>query len=97
MVKLVSVGRAKKAPKIEIFGLKVYSLGPRGDPHMRPRGNPHGTRGNLLLARFLSLRVASILGVFLALLTRTSFTTPHYYPKYEVWAIEIFLWYDPFK
>ena len=34
----------------------------------------------------------SILGVFLALPTKTSFTTPHYYPKYEVWAIEIFLW-----
>ena len=24
--------------------------------------------------------------------TKTSFTTPHYYPKDEVWAIEIFLW-----
>ena len=34
---------------------------------------------------------------FLALLTETSFITPHYYPKYEVWAIEIFLWYDPFN
>ena len=32
----------------------------------------------------------SILGVFLALLTKTSFTTPHYYLKFEVWAIEIF-------
>ena len=30
----------------------------------------------------------SILGVFLALPTETSFTTPHYYPKYEVWVIE---------
>ena len=26
---------------------------------------------------------------FLALPTKMSFTTPHYYPKYEVWAIEI--------
>ena len=26
-----------------------------------------------------------------------SFHLPHYYPKYEVWAIEIFLWQDPFK
>ena len=34
---------------------------------------------------------------FLALLTEASFTTPHYYPKYEVWAIENFFWYDPFK
>ena len=31
------------------------------------------------------------LGVFLALLTETSFTTPHYYPKYVVWAIEFFV------
>ena len=29
----------KKKPKIENFGLKVCSLGPQGDPHMRPRGN----------------------------------------------------------
>ena len=29
---------------------------------------------------------------FLALPTETIFTTPHYYPKYEVLAIEIFLW-----
>ena len=27
---------------------------------------------------------------FLALTTKTSFTTPHYYPKYEVWAIDNF-------
>jgi len=33
-----------------------------------------------------------ILVVFLALPTETSFTTPHYYPKYEVWALEIFSW-----
>ena len=24
----------QKKPKIENFGLKVFSLGPRGDPHM---------------------------------------------------------------
>ena len=30
------------------------------------------------------------LGGFLALPTEMSFTTPHYYPKYEVWAIESF-------
>ena len=34
----------------------------------------------VLISRF------SILGVFLALPTKT----PHYYPKYEVWAIEFF-------
>ena len=28
---------------------------------------------------------------FLALPTETSFTAPHYYPKYEVWAIEVFV------
>ena len=27
---------------------------------------------------------------FLALPTKMSFTTPHHYPKYEVWAIEFF-------
>ena len=30
---------AKKTPKIENFGLKVCSSGPRDDPHMRPRGS----------------------------------------------------------
>ena len=39
----------------------------------------------------------SILGVFLALPTETSSTTTHYYPKYEVWAIEKCLWDGPFK
>ena len=39
----------------------------------------------------------SIFGVFLALLAKTSFTTPHFYPKYELWTIEVFLWWDPFK
>ena len=32
--------KGQKTPKIENFGLKVCSLGPRGDPHIRPRGNP---------------------------------------------------------
>ena len=32
----------------------------------------------------------SILGVLLALPTKTSFSTPHYYPKYEVWALTFF-------
>ena len=31
--------KGQKPSKIENFGLKVCSLGPRGDPHMRPRGN----------------------------------------------------------
>ena len=73
---LVSVGRAKKTPKIENFGLKFFSLGPPGDLHMRS----HGTKFENKIFNFKW---------FLALPTKTSFTTPHYYPKYGVWAIEI--------
>ena len=69
---------------------------------MGPRGNPNGPQG--LMCRSprgpgeqTLRRKFSILGGFLALPTETSFTTPHYYSKYEVWAIEIFLWQDPFK
>ena len=51
-------------------------------------GSPRDNREQTLRPKF------SISGVFLALLIETSFTTPHYY---EVWAIEIFLWQDPFK
>ena len=72
--------KGQKTLKIENFGLKVCSLGSRGDPHIRARD----PREKTLRPKF------SILGVFLALLTEMSFTTPHYYPKYEVWAIEIF-------
>ena len=32
--------KGQKTPKIENLGLKICSLGPQGDPHMRPRGNP---------------------------------------------------------
>ena len=32
--------KGQKTPKIDNFGLKVCSLGPRGDLYMRPRGNP---------------------------------------------------------
>ena len=71
---------AKKTHKIENFGPKVCSLRPRDDPHMRPRGNP---RWDLEATR-------NDRG-FLALPTETSFTTPHYYPQYEVWAIEFVL------
>ena len=67
---------------------------------MRPRGNsrwdlmcrsPRGPGEQTLRRKF------SILGGFLALPTETNCTTPHYYPKYEVGAIEFFLWKDPFK
>ena len=37
--------KGQKTPKIENCGLKVCSLGPRGDLRMRPQGNPHGPRG----------------------------------------------------
>ena len=47
-------------------------------------GLPRGPREQTLRPKF------SILGGFLALPTETSFTTPHYYPKYEVWAREVF-------
>ena len=90
MEKLVSVRRAKKHLKLKILVSKFV-------PWDLAATRNVSSRQPAMIARFLSLRVASILGVFLALLTRTSFTTPHYYPKYEVWAIEIFLWYDPFK
>ena len=32
--------KGQKTPKIENFGLKVCSLGSRGDPHIRAGGNP---------------------------------------------------------
>ena len=43
-------------------------------------GSPQGPREQTLRTK------CSILGVFLALPTKTSFATPHYYQKYEVWA-----------
>ena len=78
-VKLVSVGRAKKPPGFKENVLKVCSLGPQGDPHMRPWGNPQW-----------SVRVASRsyrgmprgpCGLPRGLIA--SITAPHYYPKYE--------------
>ena len=47
------------------------------------RGLPRGPREQTLRPKW------SILGVFLALPTKTSFTTSQNYPKYEVWEIEI--------
>ena len=55
-----------------------------GSPQGLMCGSPRGPREQTLRLKF------SILGGFLALPTKTSFTKPHYYPKYEVWAIEIF-------
>ena len=54
-------------------------------------GSPRGPKEQTLSPKF------SILGLFLALLTEKSFTTPNYYPKNEVWVMKIFLWKDPFK
>ena len=54
-------------------------------------GSPRGPGEQTLRPKF------SVLGVFLALPTESSHTTSHYYPKYEVWAIENSLWWDPFN
>ena len=54
-------------------------------------GSPGGPREQTLRLKF------SVLGVFLALMTESSHTTSHYYPKYEVWAVENSLWWDPFN
>ena len=151
------VGRDKKHLKLKILVPGLFP-GPRSDPHMRPRGNPHGPQGNLrldleatcndrkqaiphprkqrrrslwsdILLCFLGvislvsyhcdlprgpiagclevcvgrLEVSSgvasrsqvqvgnnfetkifVFRCFLALPTKMSFTTPHYYPKYDV-------------
>ena len=58
--------------------------GPCGLPRGLMCGSPRGPREQTLRPKF------SNSDVFLALPTETSFTTPHYYPKYEVWAIEFF-------
>ena len=85
----VRFGRmGQKTPKIENFGLKVCSLGSQSDPHVRARGNPNGARGNPRLELEASCDESSRQPV---IETETSFTTPHYYPKYEVWAIENFV------
>ena len=54
-------------------------------------GSPRGPREKTKRPKF------SILGVFLALLTEMSFTTSHYYPKYEVWVMENFHGRIPFS
>ena len=72
-------------PKFALGGPKLISR--TGRVALRShRGLPRGHRDQPLRRKF------SILGGFLALPSETSFTTPHYYPKYEVWAIEFFLW-----
>ena len=61
-------------------------------PAMRPRGNLHEAPGLICWSpRGPKEPKFSFLGGFLALPTKTSFTTPHYYPKYEGWAKEIFV------
>ena len=52
---------------------------------------PRNPWGQILRPKF------SNFGGFQAPPTKTSYTTPHYYPKYEIQAIEIFLVEDPFK
>ena len=61
---------------------------PRGLMSGLPRGLmsglPRGPRKQTLRPKF------SILDVFLALPTETSFITPHHYLKNEIWALEFF-------
>ena len=95
MVKLVSVGRARKPPKIDNFGLKVRPLGSQGAAHLRPRraspwelevrAAPHEVPGGQTKTKIFKLRW------FLGPLTKTRFTTPHYYLKHEVQAIDFFV------
>ena len=56
--------------------------GPCWLPQSLMCGSPRSPREQTLRQKL------SILGGFLALPTETSFTTPHYYPKIDVWAIE---------
>ena len=50
--------KGQKTPKIENLGLKVCSLGSRGDPHIRARGNP---QKDMLMPLELLSRAASSL------------------------------------
>ena len=81
--------KGQKTPKIENVGLKICSLGPRGDLRVASRSHVQvasRSQGTNFETKIFNFRC------FLALPTETSFTTPHYYPKYEVWALEIFSW-----
>ena len=65
-------------------------------PHVAVPRNPRSAAprnpwGQILRPKFSSF------GGFQAPPTKTSYTTPHYYPKYEIQAIEIFLVEDPFN
>ena len=79
----------KKHIKLKMLVFKFVPWTSR-QPVMRPRDNrsdhcglPRGP-----IAGFMC---------FFALPTKTSFTTPNYYPKYEVWVIEFFCGRIPFK
>ena len=65
-------------------------MGPRGNPmsHVRVASRSQGINFE---TKIFSFRC------FLALMTESSHTTSHYYPKYEVWAVENSLWWDPFN
>ena len=70
-----------------VLCLETPGAVPRNPRSAAPR-NPWG---QILRPKFSSF------GDFQAPPTKTSYTTPHYYPKYEIWAIENFLVEDPFK
>ena len=58
-------------------GIRPQKRSDRGLPRGLMCGSPRGPGEQTLRPKF------SVLGVFLALPTETSFTTPHYYPKYD--------------
>ena len=70
-----------------VLCLETPGAVPRNPRSAAPR-NPWG---QILRPKFSSF------GDFQAPPTKTSYTTPHYYPKYEIWAIENFLVEDPFN
>ena len=70
-------------PKFALGGPKLISKIGRVASRSH-RGSPRGPRAQTMRPKF------SIFGVFLALPIKKGFSTPHYYPKYEVWAKDFF-------
>ena len=68
--------KGQKPLEVKNFVLKFCSMG----PHVRVASRSQGTNFETKIFNFKW---------YLALPTKTSFTTSQNYPKYEVWAIEI--------
>ena len=77
---------ASRSVQVALRSDRELPRGPCGLPRGLMCRSPRGPREQNLRPKF------SNFGGFLALPTEMSFTTPHYYPKYGVWAIEHFLW-----